>query len=351
MPPQQEQLAFSIFHAKAAARVQSAKAKQQKFVYYTTAATAVQLLKNREIWLRSPTCMNDWSEVQHGIRCFEEAWNGQPGEALAMAIQPIFPGALDEIGQRFDQVGRRKLLAQTYIACLSEHDRSSNQDDDHGRLSMWRAYGGNSGVALVLKGDALWGDSDTGLNVYTSPVEYMSDRAFGSEILALATRLLQNREFLQAMGREQTIEWIYTAATLGMLCVKHPAFSEEREWRIFHSTDEMSSELTYDVEAINGVAQQVVKLPLRNRSDGTKTGRDLKDILDYVLIGPTAYPLVTQMSMSRLLDDLGLDGSTKVKMSGVPLRVASVKKPAPSPAEFYTESWCSPHPIEDQLWM
>jgi hypothetical protein len=37
-------------------------------------------------------------------------------------------------------------LTGTYLACLSEHQ----DEDEHGRLPMWRAYGATTGIALVI---------------------------------------------------------------------------------------------------------------------------------------------------------------------------------------------------------
>jgi hypothetical protein len=49
------------------------------------------------------------------------------------------------------------LALRTFVACFSEHGGTNwdasdrdHQEDAFGRLSMWRAYGRGSGVALVL---------------------------------------------------------------------------------------------------------------------------------------------------------------------------------------------------------
>lgn len=40
-----------------------------QFVYYTSAETATRIIRNKQIWLRNTTTMNDYSEVQHGFQC------------------------------------------------------------------------------------------------------------------------------------------------------------------------------------------------------------------------------------------------------------------------------------------
>lgn len=37
------------------------------FVHYTSAENGINIIKNKEIWLRNVRCMNDFSEVEHGM--------------------------------------------------------------------------------------------------------------------------------------------------------------------------------------------------------------------------------------------------------------------------------------------
>ena len=61
----------------------------------------------------------------------------------------------------------------TYITSISEHD---DMEDSHGRLSMWRAFGGMTArVALVLK--IPWSSGATeALNLVFSPVAYLREQ-------------------------------------------------------------------------------------------------------------------------------------------------------------------------------
>ena len=185
---------------------------------------------------------------------------------------------------------------------------------------MWRAYGGPSGIALILKGDPLFADSD-GLSVYSSPVEYLDASAFKQQIREFVDRMNANQDFLRSLGKDTCLLWLYQTITLAMLCVKHPAFVEEREWRIFHSEQEPSTILRREIECIRGVAQPVIKLPLDDNPDGSKSGRAISDILDRVIVGPTDFPLATASAFVDLLEKLGVsDAGNKVIISGVPLR-------------------------------
>lgn len=60
----------------------------------------------------------------------------------------------------------------TYIASISEHD---NNEDMHGRLSMWRAFGNIvARVAIVLNIPWYTGGAQA-VNVMFSPVAYSSE--------------------------------------------------------------------------------------------------------------------------------------------------------------------------------
>lgn len=283
--------AYVLFHAVAYERQMAALKAGTRFAYYTTAETAVQVLKNQEIWLRMPTCMNDVSEVQHGRAAIIDIWGSPEGTRLGEVFDKIYPGISVELTAKLDAESGRELLAETFIACLSEH-ATTPEEDRYGRLSMWRAYGGKSGIALILRGDPLFADTNN-LSVYSSPVEYLDASAFEKRISDFIDRMAANGPFLQTLGREACLGWLYQTITLAMLCVKHPAFVEEREWRVFHSEREPSTVLRREVECIRGVAQPVIKLPLKDNLDGSKSGRSLGDILDRVIVGPTDFPLAT----------------------------------------------------------
>lgn len=55
-----------VFFPYHATRTQTVLAAGDRFVYYTTADTAMRILKSREFWLRNALLMNDFSEIAHG---------------------------------------------------------------------------------------------------------------------------------------------------------------------------------------------------------------------------------------------------------------------------------------------
>ena len=167
MTPEQRRL-FEIFHPYAAEQQAGVFSSGGRFVYYTRAETAVSILKNGQIWMRKCTCMNDYSEVQYGLRCLFDAYNNNAaGQRFQSVLESLFPGLVQKIGKLFDS-WRWSLQTDTYFTCVSEH---KSDEDVLGRLSMWRAYGGENGVALVINNAAFQSEVPSEvLKIYSSPV-------------------------------------------------------------------------------------------------------------------------------------------------------------------------------------
>ena len=73
---------IDIFFPEASAATTRVNQNGGRFVYYTTAETAYQIIKNNEFWMRSTMTMNDFSEVRHGLDAVVSAYRGPPGQLL-----------------------------------------------------------------------------------------------------------------------------------------------------------------------------------------------------------------------------------------------------------------------------
>ncbi|MBT8420069.1 MAG: hypothetical protein KJO08_04320, partial [Gammaproteobacteria bacterium] len=139
-----------------------------KFVHYTSAESAMHIIKNRQVCMRNAQCMNDFMELEHGHECLIQAYKSDPeGKKFQEIIESAHPGLLEDVTQMFDG-WMPHLRNSVFIACLSEHPRD---EDDYGRLSMWRAYGGDQSVALVLNNIPFLSDTSL-LKVFSTPVIY-----------------------------------------------------------------------------------------------------------------------------------------------------------------------------------
>jgi hypothetical protein len=298
---------LEIFSAHNLARLSSAINANQRFAYYTSAATAALILQNEELWLRLPSVMNDFSETEHGLGLLAQSLRSGEGARVVSALNQAFPGLGDELLNYISGPDPRRIFADTFIACVSEH---LTGEDTTGRLSMWRAYGGVSGVALVFNIDAF--ATDTGSGVYSSAVEYADAESLDVLIGQMADRLEAGVEVVRALGRQMAKEWAFETVQLAALNVKHPAFDEEREWRLFRMPGEpVSPAVTRQVVSLDGVPQPILKFSVPG----------LAHYIEKIIIGPTEFPLAVSSALAHCLIEKGItDAGSRIVMSGVPLR-------------------------------
>lgn len=319
MPLNEKQLeAFrSVFYPYASRTLERVKSQGGRFAYYTSAATAMMILRNSTMWMRNTLVMNDFSEVEHGLECVTKAYKSAAGTKLQQFLNAQFEGITEEIAETFNAwiPGFRR---DTYVLCLSEHVA---EDDRYGRLSMWRAYGGNAGVAIVINGDVLFRESDA-LAAYSMPVAYLDEVGLQEEFNAVADSIGKNASFLQALGRTGTKDAIFHMLRYASICTKHPAFREEQEWRVVSSPALQSSSLVpVDVEVIGGIPQKVLKIKLEDHPDKGLTGLEPNQLIDRVLIGPCEHSAVIQQALLQTLNDAGIkDPGSKIFNTGIPLR-------------------------------
>jgi len=288
-----------------------------RFVYYTTAATAYLILKNQEIWLRSTAVMNDYMEVNHGLNCIINSYESPVGKEFEAALDKCFPGISGEIRNLFFS-WTPTIKQNTYVISVSEHPAT---EDEFGRLSMWRAYGGDAGVALIVNGGAMFRPSDA-LGAYSSPVAYMNFDGVAEELTKIKNGILENIEYVRSLGTEGLKHAVFEAFRFAAICTKHPAFLEEKEWRVV-STKILHNNprLPPYVELIGGIPQTVLKLKLEDHPDEGLYGLAIPSFIDRILIGPCEYPETIKKSLTTLLEAAGVDEpEARVHITGIPLR-------------------------------
>ncbi|MGD0025094.1 MAG: DUF2971 domain-containing protein [Xanthobacteraceae bacterium] len=292
-----------------------------RFAHYTTAENALKIINSKRVWMRNTTCMSDYREVNHGFDALNRYFNNPPSkEKFNAAINACSPGAAEEAIGLFNQWWQNTQL-QTYITSISEHDSS---EDQHGRLSMWRAFGGPAipRVALVIKIPLELTSANPALNATLSPVGYLTDKEVGDELDSIILNIQSNQDFVYKQGRQYLVGNVFMFLLMATVCMKHDGFREEREWRIVYSPKRTPSTIMEtSIEVISGIPQQVYKIPLENNSSASITGISIADLLDRVIIGPTQFPWVLYEAFVAVLDAAGIkDASSKVSVSQIPVR-------------------------------
>jgi hypothetical protein len=186
---------------------------------------------------------------------------------------------------------------------------------------MWRAYGPGSGVALVLNTTA-FKDTSGALGAITSPVEYLRDVEFKSMFNAITIDIEERAEYLRTIDGQVLNNHVFAMFRFAVLSTKHPGFKEEQEWRVIYSPLFSSSpHMRSGVEVVNGVAQPIQKIPLRDIPEAGMSGIEIPNLLDRIIIGPTPYPYPAYEAFVALLREQGVSApESKVVISDIPLR-------------------------------
>ena len=300
-------------------------ANSLKFVHYTSAEAALSIIKNKRLWMRNALCMSDYREVVHGFEILRNFFkDANKRDVFAKALDKLAPGVLEEALDIFNQHWKNSILGQTYIASVSEHLPA---EDRHGRLSMWRAFGGGNvaRVGIVLK--LQWGSiaAQSALNLLFNPVAYLREDEVHASLLAVIENIRTNADYLGTLSRETILNSVFTMLLAGVTCLKHEGFKEEREWRAIYSPYRASSQLMgSSIQVVGGVPQIVYQIPIDSAVSSELAEADLTQIIDRIIIGPSPYGFPLYDAFRTALVEAGIPlevARDSVVSSGIPIRV------------------------------
>lgn len=286
------------------------------FSHYTTAAAAMLIIKNKDIWMRNAAIMNDRSEIKYGEEFLSICWKDEE-------IKKLIQGTFDAINESiYDQISeliekyRERRINQTFITSISEH---SSPEDERGRLSMWRAYGGNDSVALVFNRQSINDLVKKDLTVL--PVLYVHLHEFKLFIKRLISEINENVDKFKNIKPEVFINMIWTYLQFIILSTKDPGFKEEREWRIIHSRVYVNSHLKESVEIINGVPQVIFKLNMKYMLLESQKSNPISNVIEKIIIGPTNNSnILCDAFYAEIKNIYPSDAKSKIIQSDIPLR-------------------------------
>lgn len=322
--PEQLQLAIrleSIFMPNARAKRDDlySNQSQSRFVHYTSAEAALNIIRTKRIWMRNTTCMSDYREVQHGFDMLNDFFRDVAKKTqFITALDECSPNVGTDAIALFNQWWA-DIQANTYVASVSEHN---SKEDLHGRLSMWRAFGGNTARVAVVFNIPWFTGASTALNLNFSPVSYFRQEDVHAEIIAVINGVRANVDFLRSIDRQVLLNYTFLMLMSGVTCLKHEGFDEEREWRVIYAPMRSPSSLMeHSTETIGGVPQIVYKIPLDASVSSALAGLDFGSIFDRLIIGPSQYPLAMYQAFVDALTKAGVpDAPARVFTSGIPIR-------------------------------
>jgi hypothetical protein len=292
-----------------------------RFVHYTSAEAALSIITNKRIWMRNAMCMSDYREVQHGFEILQRFFSEKSKlDVFVAALDDCAPGAAMEAINLFNQNWNTTRF-HTYIASISEH---LTDEDQHGRLSMWRAFGGNTArVAFVF--NIPWNSGGAlALNLMFSPVDYLSEGQAHQTLFDVVANIKANHDFLRSLERQVIVDSVFAMLISAVTCLKHEGFREEREWRAIYSPYRLKSDLMESsIKVIAGVPQTVYSIPIDEKASPALAGLEFSRIFDRLIIGPSQYSWPMYETLAPALVQAGVPPDVvkaRVCISGIPIR-------------------------------
>jgi len=290
-----------------------------RFVHYTSAEAALKIIVSKRVWMRNTTCMADYSEVQHGFEILQKFFAEDTRKTqFYEAIDAVSPNIAGEAITLFNQWWNN-IRFSTYITSISEHD---DKEDLHGRLSMWRAFGGNTArVAIILRLPWFSAGSEA-LNLMVSPVAYLREEEAHTVLATVIENIRANHDFLVSIERSAVVATVFTMLVAGVTCLKHEGFHEEREWRVIYAPERApSAHMESSIEVVGGIPQIVYKLPLDAKVSDALAELDLARMFDRLIIGPSEFAWPMHEAFTKVLTAMGVEqAETRVFTSGIPIR-------------------------------
>ena len=74
----------------------------ERFVHYTRAETAMQIISNSELWFRSAQTRNDYSEIAYGLSLIDGLLFGNQGIEFRDAVNDVFPNSIEQVLESYE---------------------------------------------------------------------------------------------------------------------------------------------------------------------------------------------------------------------------------------------------------
>ena len=285
--------------------------------HYTTASSAISIIKGSSLWLTNIRRMNDIHEILYGVELVREYFH-EPGKDWRRSF---FATAGFPPWEVFAELMGEPLLSlqnETSVTCLSEHPLAG---EEGGRLSMWRGYGGDENVALLINPHVFATLTDF-LGVYSVKVRYWKLEQLSEMLDRVLSRLLDLGVATLQENAEDIYRYVYHFFSFLPLSLKHPGFAEEREWRVFHSPRAApNSVLKTQVHNLGGTPQIVKVLELIDFQDRGGPDISLKSLYAGTIVGPSDNQSLIAAAIEHELTNAGIPEDRPITtLSAIPFR-------------------------------
>jgi hypothetical protein len=276
--------------------------------HYTTVEGIRGLVESGEAWATEIHFLNDAEELHHAVEQFRQR--------------------LRVLSEQSDDTERSSLLtlwseavrvfrdAQVFVFCLSER---SDQ------LSQWRAYGsGEGGFAIGFNSQKLKKMSEQQsfrleYCEYTEDPDCRSDGLLkvledriDSRIWAAVQKFHAEKESDLSAARRAANELLAVGLSEFAPRIKHHAFREEKEWRLFSAP-----ETVQQIERLGTRDGAIAPIPYYRFNLGLDL--ELEPTIERIVIGPSRDQHLAALGVEKLFDTVGIQRPAIV-MSAVPFR-------------------------------
>lgn len=231
--------------------------------HYTNLLSGYSILKNKEIWLRNITKMNDNMEVKWGLELFKiflydnnNLLYNKLLEALAKAHKDVnyWKLIIDEMIDNFYET----YAENTYILSLTEWDNKNVNNN------LFNTFCRDEGMIFIFNINS---DDDFGKMLNLSRVAYFNGLEFKKYFIEFIESIEKNTELIKKYKLEDVEELFKQAIFYAILSIKHPSFKIENEWRIvycskFGNYSRLSNLIVDDYVEIKGELEKVYKINL-----------------------------------------------------------------------------------------
>lgn len=249
--------------------------------HYCDATGLYGILTSKCLWASDIFSLNDASEVEYAMKLVADVSKEYP--AVAPIVEKILDGTLMEMYRSWD----------VHVCCFSSDEDS---------LSQWRAYGsGGHGFAIGLNRELLEEEARSRNDFTVVPILYSKEkqRTLVKEFWEGVSSLLTT-----FTPRTKSIAAILSRLVTLMIPLKHPAFADEHEWRIFTIRVDPTAPL---FRPIRGAIVPYSRIGLKDEH------------FTRIVQGPTVHKKVGERSIKSFLIQNGL-GHVDVQSSEIPLR-------------------------------
>ena len=274
-----------------------------RFVHYTSAEAAFQVIEKRRVWMRNACCMKDFAEVEHGLGCISKFITSGKSQKLMAALDKCSkPGFAAECMKRFVQFGDG-IRYHTYITSFSHYKESGEAGV---RLSMMEKFKGESkspSVAMVLNVPAI-STGAPGFNAFFSPVLYLNNTEVDQLFDEAIANVEKNGEFIQSCSDSDLFFAILRMFLHVAVAIKRKDFIEEEEWRLIICPTVFPAPHAHRTfKIVSGIPQIVYELPLEFR---VSPDFELSRLFDRIIIGQNVYQAALKSSFEAVLMDAGV---------------------------------------------